>query len=190
MSSTGASQSLADRLLTACFNDDLPSVKAAVADGASVNEEGTAPDSRTYTPLAAAIFTIHPNVVVWLLSHGADPNGRGVMWYGAHFCTTAILQLLIDAGGDFSGDNGGQPPLFAVVRGFNSEDNVRALLAQPCLDCTKIYCSQTTEQSAPHLRRLALADVIAEEVSGKGLPVLLGGNDCAACCNGVWRCCG
>ena len=43
-------------------------------------------------------------MVVWLLTHGADPNGDRVMWNGAFYRTAATLQLLIDAGGDVNGE--------------------------------------------------------------------------------------
>ena len=116
MSLPGASPSLADRLVTACDEGDLPSAKAAVADGASVNEEGRTPGwRRPVLPLAASVARKHHDVVVWLLSHGADPNGVDVMFYGARNSTTAILQLLIDAGGDVNRKSSGDPPLFAAT---------------------------------------------------------------------------
>ena len=175
MSSAGASPSLAYRLVSACVMGDLPSAKAAVADGASVNEKGAGPGwGSTQLPLAAAASMRHHDVVVWLLSLGADPNGDSVMHYGAHDSTAAILQLLIDAGGDVNRESGGQPPLFPAVWGDNSEDNVRVLLAQPSLDFTIKYEGKTPEQYARDEGEPALADMIAQEVSGKGLPVLLG----------------
>ena len=124
MSSSGASPSLADRLAMACYKGDLPSAKAAVADGASVNEKGRALGWGVDLPLVPAVDQRHHDVVVWLLSHGADPNGEGVMWYGAWYSTAAILQLLIDAGGDVNRASGiyGGPPLFTAVE-YNSKDN-------------------------------------------------------------------
>ena len=158
--------SLADLLVTACYERDLPSAKAAVADGASVNEEGTARGVGALLPLAAAVFWQHIELVVWLLSLGADPNGDMVMWQGACKSTAGILQLLIDVGGDVNRESGGRPPLFPAVEGFNSEDNVRVLLAQPSLDLTIKSDGKTPEQYARARHRLALADVIAQEVSG------------------------
>ena len=185
MSSSGAPPSLADRLVTACFYGDLPSAKAAVADGASVNEKGWAPWGGKPLALEAAAFRRHHDVVVWLLSHGADPNGDAVMWYGTYYSTAAILQLLIDAGGDVNRESCGQPPLFTAVRGNNSEDKVRVLLAQPSLDFTIKHKGKTPEQYARDYPRPAVADMIAQEVSGKGLPVFTA---CAlTVC--VWRCC-
>ena len=175
MASSGASPALADRLATACYHGDLPSAKAAVADGASVNAKGKAPvpgwDKRL--PLVAAARQKHNDVVVWLLSHGADPNGNGVM-YLAGDSTAAILQLLIDAGGDVSNSL-----LFSVIETYNAEDNVRVLLAQPCLDLTMKCAGLTPEQYADHQDTPAVADMIAQEVSRKRLPILIGG--AAAC---------
>ena len=131
MSSSGAS-SLADRLVTACANGDIRSGKEAILNGASVNEEGWLPWGVSVLPLAAAVqldFELdHHHVIVWLLSLGADPNGDDVMYYGTIRSTAAILQLLIDAGGDVNRSSHGQPPLFWAV-GENREDKVRVLLA-------------------------------------------------------------
>ena len=171
MSSSGASPSLADRLMTACANGDLPSAKVAVADGASVNEKGKNQYGVTFLPLEAAALNKHRDhdVVVLLLSHGADPNGDGVMSWGAYVSTTAILQLLIDAGGDVNRKSSGEPPLFPAVRSYNSKDNVRVLLAQPSLDFTIKYNGKTPEQYALDNGKPAVADMIAQEVSRKGL---------------------
>ena len=175
MSSSDAAPSLADRLVAACYNGVLPSAKAAVADGASVNEKGEAPWGGTDLALAAAVTNNHGDVVVWLLSHGADPNGDKVMTRGAYYCTAGMLQLLIDAGGDVNrSGGGGHLPLFAAVQGNNSEDNVRVLLAQPSLDFNiKTYDGDTPEQFARENYRPEVADMIAQEVSKNGLPGLL-----------------
>ena len=168
MSSSRASPSLADRLATACDNGDLPSAKAAVADGASVNQKGK-PSAWYFTllSLAAAAYRQHHDVAVWLLSHGADPNGHKVMYYGARYSTVAILQLLIDAGGDVNLESWNVPPLFAAVDG-GGEDKVRVLLAQPSLDLTIQYNGKAPEQFARHKGKPALADMVAHEVSGEG----------------------
>ena len=113
-------------------------------------------------PLTGAVFKKHHDVVVWLLSHGADPNGDKVMRFGAIFSTAAILQLLIDAGGDVNGNGGRPQPLFSAI--LYLEGNAQLLLAQPCLDLgdtPKLYAL---------VFRSPLADVIAQEVSGKGFP--------------------
>ena len=179
MWSSSASPSPADRLATACDNGDLPSAKAAVADGASVNERGP-PGCYTYLPLAIAVRRQHHDVAAWLLSHGADPNGDSVMLHGARYSTVAILQLLIDAGGDVNRYSGGAPPLYWAVAG-NSEDRVRVLLAQPSLDLTIKWDGKTPERYARAEGAPALATMIAQEVSGKGLPILFGGATAAAC---------
>ena len=155
----------ADRLANACEIGDLESVKAAVTDGASVNEEGWVLDwVGTVLPLVAAVRNKHHDVVVWLLSHGANPNGEAVMANGAGYSSAAILQLLIDAGGDVNRMSVGEPPLFYAVDG-NSKDNVRVLLAQPSLDFTVMHTGKTAEQYARDNGRPGLADMIAEEVS-------------------------
>ena len=113
---------LADRLLTACHRGDLPSAKAAVADGASVNEHGNMVGEivgRTYLPLWGSVMNQHLDVTIWLLARGADPNGDSVMWAGAGYSTPEILQLLIDSGGDVNLRTCGWVPLFFTVRNNN-----------------------------------------------------------------------
>ena len=162
-----ASPSLAARLATACANGNFRSTKAAIAGGASVNEPGEAPDwALLFVPLAAAVYTRHDDLAVWLLSHGADPNGDKVMHYGAGWGTVDILRLLIDAGGDVNRESGGEPPLFSAVM-IGSVNKVRVLLAQPSLDLTITDHDQTPEQCARDQDYLALADIIVQEVSGR-----------------------
>ena len=166
MTSSAASPSLADRLLAACWNGDLSSAKAAVADGASVNEMGRAEGLYgAVLPLRAAVYSKRLEVVVWLLSVGADPNGDKVLYYCTRFSTAGILQLLIDAGGDVNRASWGRPPLIWAVQGTDSEDKVRVLLAQPSLDLTVTYKGKTPEQYARDEGRPAVADMIAREVS-------------------------
>ena len=168
MSWPDASASLPDRLVTACWNGDLPSAVAAVADGASVNEGGTPPRWReARLPLAAAAYEGHHDVVVWLLSAGADPNGDDVMFFGACYATAGVLQLLLDAGGDVNRECRHVPPLFWAVGGKVTE-NVGVLLAHAGLDFTVTYKSNTAEQFAHDNRKPAVADVIAQEVGARG----------------------
>ena len=177
MSSSRASTSpLADQLVSACWNGDLLAAQAAVAGGARVNEKGATPEGAAWLPLAAAINQQHHDVVVWLLSHRANPNGDWVMHWGAYTSTAAILQLLLDARGDVNGKSEGEPPLadpplFPAVRGNNSEDKVRVLLAQPSLDLTITYYGYTPEKFALDGHRPAVADMIVAEVSRMGLLV-------------------
>ena len=90
---------------------------------------------------------------------------------GAYHSTAAILQLLIDAGGDVNRESRGQSPMYDAVLA-NSEDNVRVLLAQPSLDLTITYEGKTPDQySRDWGERPAVADMIAREVSGRGMPV-------------------
>ena len=89
--------SLSDLLVIASAKGDLPAAKAAVADGARVNDKGNYGVGNCLA-LAAAVCKKHPHVVAWLLGQGADPEGEHVMYRGAVNSTPEILQLLIDAG--------------------------------------------------------------------------------------------
>ena len=156
-----------------------------------MNEKGRAPGwSSTWLPLSTAVERKHHDVVVWLLSHGADPNNDKVMYNSAYNSTAAVLQLLIDAGGDVNRESWGEPPLFPAVRGDNSEVSVRVLVSQPSLDLTITYGGRTPVEYARGRCSPFMADMIAQEVSGKGLPVLLLLARCVVGADGVWRCCG
>ena len=158
--SSGASPSLAARLVAACWAGDLPSAKALVADGASVHEKGNVPGwLGTDLPLTAAVYSKHEDVAVWLLSHGAYPNGDSVMFCGTYHSTAAILQLLIDAGGDINRKSNDEPTLFTAVRGFKSEGNVRVLLVQPSLDFTITYDGKRPEKYARDKGKPVVADM-------------------------------
>ena len=177
--SSDPAPSLAGRLATACYRGDLPSGKAAVADGASVHEKGKSPGwFATVLPLTAAVATQCRDVVVWLLSSGADPNGDDVMATGAYRSSAGILQLLIDAGGDVNRESSRQPPLFSALDNDNSEEYVRVivrvLLAQPSLDLTVTHHGIAPEQRAHGWGRSALADEITQEVSRDGVVFVAG----------------
>ena len=161
---------LADRLVTACKNGDLPSAKAAVADGASVNEWGRTLGFFSLVrrlPLAEAVYGRHHDMVVWLLSHGADPNGDDVMDGSVDLSTTAILQVLIDAGGDVNQERNGVVglPLYIAIY-CHVEGSLRVLLAQPSLDLTIAFEGNTVtpERFARSELQPKLAAVIAREV--------------------------
>ena len=184
----GAAPSLADRLVTACSRGDLRSAKSAVAEGASVNENGkVAPVGLWDCPLpplaAVTRYTRHQDVVVWLLSRGADPNGPLVMGNAARQSTAAVLQLLIDAGGDVNRNCSGAP-LFCAVEG-NGLDKVRVLLAQPSLDFTIEFYGYTPEQYARDYCKPVMADMIAQEVSDVTLTLSLAGADVVSVCGAV-----
>ena len=115
-------------------------------------------------PLAAAVEKRHHNLVVWLLSVGADPNGDSILLLAAVAKTAAILQLLIDAGGDVNRKSGSRPPLFWAVHKERTE-LVGLLLAHPRLDLTVTYNGQSPEQYA-HDYSPALIGMLAQEVSG------------------------
>ena len=168
MSFSLGSSALPDRLATACFRGDLPSVTAAVADGASVNERGrTSNWSSPDLPLTAAVMQKHHDVVVWLLSHGANPNGDRVMHFAVSYSTADMLQLMIDAGGDVSRKSNGMLPLFWAMLG-NFVDKLRVLLEQPSLNLAVTFGDRTAQQHARDFDKPALAGMITEEVSGGG----------------------
>ena len=123
-----------------------------------------------WRPLTAAVYRQHHDVVVWLLSHGADPNGDKVMAHGTFDSSAAILELLIDAGGDVNRESYGQSPVFIVLEA-NRDDSLRVLLAQPCLDFTVDYYGKSPHQYAQYLDNRALADIIAQEVRREGVVV-------------------
>ena len=176
MSASCASRSLANRLVRACKKGDLRAAKRAVADGASVNENW-----RSEPPLTAAARKQRHDVVVWLLSHGADPNGDDAM-ESAAFCSSAgILQLLIDAGGDVY-ERGYGVLLFPALWG-NRADCVRVLLGQPCLDIAFNHSGKTPEQYERQFGEAAVADMMAQEVSGE-----LSVEKCPSGSHGLGRC--
>ena len=161
-----------DRLTAACARGDLPSAIAAVADGASVNEAGYARGwiIGQWRPLTAAVSNKHFDVVAWLLSHGADPNGDAVMYHGVRWSSAEVLQLLMDAGGDVTHTSHVKPLLFTVVR-LATADKLAVLLERPSLDLTVTYKDKTPEQYARYRNKRAVADRIASEVSGVAVVV-------------------
>ena len=161
------SLSLSDRLVVACANGDLPTAKALIADGASVNDEGEDADGSAWVPLVAAVRSLQYDLVVMLLSHGADPNGAYVMHYGVISGTPDILHLLISAGGDVNRGSRGLPCVFALFAPLSSVDvraNARVLLAEPSLCLVTRFGNKTIAQEARKCLLPGLADVIADEV--------------------------
>ena len=157
--------------MRACADGDLPSAKAAVAGGANVNYRGSL--QRAFSkglPLTAAVVYEQHDVVVWLLSHGARPNLDTVMYQCVTNSNAAILQLLIDAGGDVNRESSGHLLLCCAMwaRSDHRYHNVRVLLAQPSLDFTIKHRDKTLEQYARDKLKPALADMIAQEV-GEGV---------------------
>ena len=161
----GVALSPADRLARACYEGDLPSAAAAIADGASVNGVGIDQFGNKWLPLAAAVHREWRDVVVWLLSRGADPNGDAVMACGAIIKDASILQLLVDAGCDVNRHSGEQLPLFAAVEGYfflENKDSVRVLLAQPSLALTVTFRRSGPVEFAREWGKHALAEMIAQ----------------------------
>ena len=159
------SRSPADRLVMACLHSDLASAQEAVMDGARVNEEGVGMLNERFTPLRAAVFVGQRNIVKWLLSQGADPNGSGVMHDGVWIEQPPTLQLLIDAGGDVNNTSGLWRPLFQVLESGQA-DELALLLAQPSLDFTVVDHGKTPQEYARYKGARAVADMIRDEVSG------------------------
>ena len=199
MGACTASLAPADQLVTACLNGDLRSAKAAVGKGASVSEKGKYRHGSPWLPLHAAVCRRQRRVVVWLLSLGADPNADGVMYSGAWDSAACILQLLIDAGGNFNDDSSGRALIFLVAEG-NNDDVLRVLLAQPSLDLTVTYQRKTPEEYTRDNEcvKPALANMIALEVSRGCLlcTCLEGASDRTQVCSHsmlvcslCWHCC-
>jgi hypothetical protein len=158
-----------DSFATACDNGDISLVKAAIDGGACVNDKGQTPGWRgTALPLVRALQNGRHDVMVMLLSAGADPNGDRVMFWGASRGVGAILQLLIDTGGDINTVTDGGPPLIMTVAAHPSADRgalMRVMLRHPCLDLTVKYHASTVEHYVRFLFKPALADMIACEVA-------------------------
>ena len=158
---------LSERLVTACLAGDLSAAKAAVADGASVHAKGAVPDALVPRfPLHAAVQSSDFDTVLWLLAQGADPNAEFVMFRAACYSTPAILQLLLDAGGDMNSCIEGVPLLFSVIRWSEHESchaAMRVLLAQPGLGLDDTPNGFTPERFAQYRGRGCCAVMIAEE---------------------------
>ena len=156
--------------MKACCSGDVASAQAAVADGASVNAEGRASASAgdVWCPLSAAVIAEHNryNLVVWLLSRGADPSRGDVMDWATKFGSPNCLQVLIDAGCDVNRDGRAEfGPIFDATA-FAREGTVRVLLAQPSLDLTlKCRAGFTALQWAVQYPRPLIASLVAAEVS-------------------------
>ena len=109
-----------------------------------MNGKGVA-NGGMWLPLVAAVSLGNFDLVVWLLSQGADPNADGVMLFGARNSTAAILELLIDAGADVNTESGGVPPLTAaslLCATGDQYEKLRVMLAQPDLNIDR--CSTTS----------------------------------------------
>ena len=119
------------------------------------------------SPLAAAVIHKRLDVLVWLLSRGADPNREDVVMTAAIYSTADILQLLIDAGSDVNWEWDGAPLLMYILTSRSALMSLRVLLAQPSLTLTsKLNRGKTPEQYPRDIGRPDLADMIAQEVSG------------------------
>ena len=105
------------------------------------------------------------DIVLWLLSHGANTNGVLEMENVLAVVSSDIMQVLIDVGGDVNQHGGVLPPLFMAVL-CDVEANAWVLLAQPSLDLDIANGDRTAEQFARFHGLPALADAIAKEVSG------------------------
>ena len=159
-----------DKLVSACLDGILPAVKASIAGGASVNDLGKNKYGGVYAPLTAAVTYQHADVVHYLLSRGADAKGRDVMTAAVGNSTPAILQLLIDAGGDLNVAHGLSiaPPLFAASLAHGDvAAKVGVLLAQPGLELVaNEVMGQSPEAFASARDKPDVAAMIRAEVSG------------------------
>ena len=83
-------------------------------------------------PLFVAAECQDFDMVVLLLSHGADPSGDSVMYCGVLGSSDAILQLLIDAGGDVNGHD-------LILTAMAVPRRLQLLLDQPLLNLNVKY---------------------------------------------------
>ena len=178
-----------NELSTACWVGDVDLARAAVAAGARVDVKG-APYGWPVPvlPLGIAMQSGHVAVIDWLLSHGADPNGDGVMVAGVWYGCPDTLQLLIDAGGDVNKPCPSEVPLAIAVRRARGA-TVGLLLAQPRVDlnASSGAMSRTMEQLAAAYGEPDIALLVAQEVSEASLrpPGVAGVGDDSVVCGGV-----
>ena len=168
---TPDAQVLSSRLVTACSNSDIDGVAAAIADGACVNAKGKVQREPSFNggsvPLALSARRRHLEAVVLLLSHGADPNGHDVMFYGLYYSTPTIFQLLIDAGGDVNSDS---PPLLhhlanAFVERDAADRVLTMLLPHPLFDHAMLRFDRTTRSVTQTPGRNVLNELFSSEVT-------------------------
>ena len=152
-----------DLLVRLCRCGDMTGVRTALDAGAAVNGVGCDLNRIQWTPLRAAVFSKHADVVALLLSRGGDPNGHKVMYSGVLNGTPDIVQQLLDAGGDVNAESFGVRPLF-VAAASADDAVVRVLLSHPALDVSVTVEGKTAEECARERGRTAVADMIRDEV--------------------------
>ena len=156
--SEGAAPTAFDRLIAACWRQDLPAAQAAVAEGASVHRRPGGDPSWELGPLTCAVGARADDVVNWLLARGAVPDDTGeLMYFASFYSEPAVLQRLVDVGANVNRASWGKSSLhWAVDAG--SARNVRVLLDTPWLD----LCSSAEEDARAKDCPL-LADIIHAE---------------------------
>ena len=158
----------AGRLARACGSGKLAAVLSALADGADVTEAAVVPGWQVPVhPLFVAVYKQHIDIVVALLSHGADPNSYGVMKAAGWRSTPPILQLLLDAGGDVNRPCVGRTPLGWCTIWSPDTDvtgRVEVLLSQPWLNLDDACDGKPMEECFVDGCKVALADRVVEEV--------------------------
>ena len=134
-------------------------------DGASVNDAGSV-RGRDFPkpPLVTAVSNKRYDIVLWLLSHGANTNGVLEMENVLAVVSSDIMQVLIDVGGDVN-QHGVWPPLLKAIV-LSLEAHAWVLLAQRYLDLDGTKRGITADRIARGQDMPALADAIVEEVSG------------------------
>ena len=162
-----------DRLLAACQQPHhdpdsvLAAVAAALADGASVNDEGAAVGMYPReTALSMAVMTDQHAVVSYLLSRGANPSGRPLV-LACGQKSAALVQLLLTAECDVNAPVNGETPLFyAIASDIECADKVEALLGQQSLNLKATNrLGMLAEDEALALYKPHIAVRIAKEVS-------------------------
>ena len=183
MSVPASPKCLADRLVVACRNGDVPGARAAIADGALVNDKGMAEGwtGKAY-PMWLAVYYRNPYIVALLLSHGADTSP--VMDTAAYYGNATVLQLLIDAGGDVNqkDPSGTWLPLFgAIRRGRSDMKRAKIILSHPSADLHVLHHGQTTVQFARQYNNEPIAVALEQEVCTETLGAMT-----SSCCGGRW----
>lgn len=117
------------QLLDACDAGDLAEVTALIGRGADPNTIDKNP-ARKFSALVMS--TAHPNVVAFLLKHGANPkmpDGNGLLpiEYASSAGTVESLKLLLDAGASPNSAAGETAPLSSAA-GLAKIDAAKLLL--------------------------------------------------------------
>ena len=165
-----------EKLLRHCYEGKLDAVKAALAQGASVNDDAsTCTDGgKRSRPLVAAIEREHTAILHHLLSLGAQASfADPAIMLAAVKAPLHILDSVITAGGDVnktSRAHAWKSPLFELLENGSkpqAKEKLQRLLVEPVLDLGKVtnaYFDATPAQHAILYRHSDFAAMIEDEV--------------------------